>query len=335
MTQPLAKASRIWSVAEDEALIGLYLKISDDALRAYCKVQAEKPHILPPRPMKSLETHWRRMAADLLQWTSCYEEAGKLPESGSGYNEADRIKNASKLFYLSSNPQHNFAFLHGVDLVNEDLKWRIKLKWGLSKEERKGCGADDEEDSSGSGKRSRDASDGFMSGGLPRPDGVKKTKAKRKGKAVASDSAILSISEQIKACTEVITLPQLQKDKLFADKQGAARKDVERAFGVLQARFAILRQPSLAYDEDILCDIMKACIIVHNMIVEDERHNYTRAEVLRRYYEQDRPQITRPTTSATVNNNEPFEFNVGRPLNVDFETYVQRRMSLRDRDTHV
>ena len=80
---------------------------------------------------------------------------------------------------------------------------------------------------------------------------------------------------------------------------------------------------------------MKACIIMHNMIVEDERHNYTRAEVLRKYYEQDRPQHNSATTSVTVNNNEPFEFNVGRPPNVDFDTYVQRRMSLRDRDTHV
>ncbi|XP_021750303.1 uncharacterized protein LOC110715987 [Chenopodium quinoa] len=37
-----------------------------------------------------------------------------------------------------------------------------------------------------------------------------------------------------------ITHPQIQKDKLFADHQAAARKDVERAFGVLQARFSIL-----------------------------------------------------------------------------------------------
>ena len=135
-----------------------------------------------------------------------------------------------------------------------------------------------------------------------------------------------------------ITYPQLQKDKLFADKQAAARKDVERAFGVLQARFAILRQPSLAFDEDILSDIMKACIIMHNMIVEDERHNYTRAEVLRRYYEEDLPQLHRarsgPSTSATVNNNEPFEFDVGRPPNVDFDAYIQRRITLRDSQTH-
>ncbi|XP_021723922.1 uncharacterized protein LOC110691308 [Chenopodium quinoa] len=133
-----------------------------------------------------------------------------------------------------------------------------------------------------------------------------------------------------------ITHPQVQKDKLFAHQQAAVRKDVERAFGVLQARFAILRQPSLAYDEDILCDIMKACIIMHNMIVEDERHNYTRADVLRRYYEEDRPQRTTarpgPSTSTTVNNNEPFEFDVGRPPNIN--AYFQRRIALRDREIH-
>ncbi|XP_021840348.2 uncharacterized protein [Spinacia oleracea] len=97
------------------------------------------------------------------------------------------------------------------------------------------------------------------------------------------------------------THPQLQKNKLFADRQAHVRKDVERAFGVLRARFAIIRQPSLAYDEDILSDIMKVCLIMHNMIVEDERDMYIRADVLRRYYEQDLSSF-----SATVNNGETF-----------------------------
>ncbi|KAK9221088.1 hypothetical protein WN944_009513 [Citrus x changshan-huyou] len=47
-------------------------------------------------------------------------------------------------------------------------------------------------------------------------------------------------------------------------------KDVERAFRVLQAPFAIVRGPARFWDRDTLDDIMKACVIMHNMIVEDE-----------------------------------------------------------------
>ena len=58
----------------------------------------------------------------------------------------------------------------------------------------------------------------------------------------------------------------------FAKSQESARKDVERAFGVLQARFAIVRGPARLWKLEVLKDIMKACIILHNMIVEDERN---------------------------------------------------------------
>ena len=51
------------------------------------------------------------------------------------------------------------------------------------------------------------------------------------------------------------------------------------------------------------------------------------------------PQRTRttsgPSTSGTVNSNEPFEYSVGRPPNIDFDTYVDRRITLRDRETHL
>ncbi|XP_039827103.1 putative nuclease HARBI1 [Panicum virgatum] len=76
------------------------------------------------------------------------------------------------------------------------------------------------------------------------------------------------------AFVKTIPLPYSAKHKLFATKQEAARKDVERAFGVLQARFAILRGPARFWNEDTLTDIMYACIILHNMIVEDERDSY-------------------------------------------------------------
>ncbi|XP_048494334.1 uncharacterized protein LOC125491550 [Beta vulgaris subsp. vulgaris] len=71
-----------------------------------------------------------------------------------------------------------------------------------------------------------------------------------------------------------IKLPQTPKQGLFTQHQEAVRKDVERAFGVLQARFAIIRKPGLAWDKDILWKLIMACIIMHNMIVEDEHDTY-------------------------------------------------------------
>jgi hypothetical protein len=46
---------------------------------------------------------------------------------------------------------------------------------------------------------------------------------------------------------------------------------VERAFGVLQSRFAIVRGPTKGWKRKEIGDIMKACVIMHNMIVEEER----------------------------------------------------------------
>ncbi|XP_050290402.1 uncharacterized protein LOC126728652 [Quercus robur] len=68
-----------------------------------------------------------------------------------------------------------------------------------------------------------------------------------------------------------ISSPFGDKRKLFAKTQKAYRKDVERAFGVLQARFAIVRRPAQFFYQETLHDIMKACIILHNMIIENER----------------------------------------------------------------
>ncbi|XP_071676483.1 uncharacterized protein [Lolium perenne] len=70
---------------------------------------------------------------------------------------------------------------------------------------------------------------------------------------------------------KTVPLPQTDKDKLFAKKQEAARKDVERAFGVLQQRFKIVAEPSRLWDQTDMGNVMKACIIMHNMILEDEK----------------------------------------------------------------
>lgn len=53
--------------------------------------------------------------------------------------------------------------------------------------------------------------------------------------------------------------------------QEAARKDVERAFGVLTSRFEIIKNPARMWSKDELTSIMRTCIILHNMIIEDQR----------------------------------------------------------------
>uniref|UniRef100_A0A0D3CJP9 DDE Tnp4 domain-containing protein n=1 Tax=Brassica oleracea var. oleracea TaxID=109376 RepID=A0A0D3CJP9_BRAOL len=81
------------------------------------------------------------------------------------------------------------------------------------------------------------------------------------------------------AFIQSIPLPQGPKAVLFAQRQEAVRKDVERAFGVLQARFAIAKNPTLFSDKVKIGKIIRACIILHNMIVEDERDGYTQYDI--------------------------------------------------------
>ncbi|XP_059629648.1 uncharacterized protein LOC132272536 [Cornus florida] len=51
-----------------------------------------------------------------------------------------------------------------------------------------------------------------------------------------------------------------------------AKKDVERAFGVLQIKWVITQRPVRYWEKDDLRLIMKTCIILHNMIIKDKRH---------------------------------------------------------------
>ncbi|GJS56683.1 ALP1-like protein [Tanacetum coccineum] len=59
------------------------------------------------------------------------------------------------------------------------------------------------------------------------------------------------------------------KHSYFKKRQESARKDVERAFGVLQRRWGIMQQPARQYHVNNIRRIMYSCIIMHNMILED------------------------------------------------------------------
>ncbi|CAL9006120.1 unnamed protein product [Prunus brigantina] len=98
--------------------------------------------------------------------------------------------------------------------------------------------------------------------------------------------------------------PRSQKQKLFATYQEGYRKDVERCFGILQARWLIVRGAARMFDEEILRSIMMTCIILHNMIVEDE-YDYDAGDV----YEPDpmNTVLTRIYERPMGPNGEPFE----------------------------
>ncbi|KAF5469076.1 hypothetical protein F2P56_013176 [Juglans regia] len=114
---------------------------------------------------------------------------------------------------------------------------------------------------------------------------------------------------------KMIPSPQGNKKKNFATAQESARKDVECAFGVLQQRFAIVRGPSRLFKVNDLTNIMKACVILHNMIIKDERDD---SQGLNMEYDQlddDLPELSLNPTNEFIN-------------------FIQRHHEIRDSSAH-
>jgi Plant transposon protein len=64
------------------------------------------------------------------------------------------------------------------------------------------------------------------------------------------------------------------KDDRYASAQEAVRKDVGREFAALVALWHILKQPFRLTKRDEMAIVMKAYILMKNMIVEARRDNY-------------------------------------------------------------
>ena len=64
--------------------------------------------------------------------------------------------------------------------------------------------------------------------------------------------------------------PADEMRKYFKVAQEAARKDVECAFGHLKGRWQILKYPVRTWDQDKITTMCLCCVILHNMIIEDE-----------------------------------------------------------------
>jgi hypothetical protein len=68
-----------------------------------------------------------------------------------------------------------------------------------------------------------------------------------------------------------VSLPQQEKHRFFSMNQALMRRDVKCDFDLLKKRFNILVIPDRSYSQRTLNLIMRACIILHNMIIDNER----------------------------------------------------------------
>ena len=63
--------------------------------------------------------------------------------------------------------------------------------------------------------------------------------------------------------------------KKFATAQEKVRKDIECAFGILVQRFHVLQRPIRKWFLDEIDELIKCCVILHNMIVEERMGSLT------------------------------------------------------------
>lgn len=68
-----------------------------------------------------------------------------------------------------------------------------------------------------------------------------------------------------------ITNPSTDDKSYFASRQEARRKEIERAFGVLQSKFHIVKLPSCLWSTSKMDVTLRCCVIIHNMTMNERR----------------------------------------------------------------
>jgi hypothetical protein len=116
---------------------------------------------------------------------------------------------------------------------------------------------------------------------------------------------------------KTILAPLEVKKKHFTRVQETYRKNVECTFGILQVRFSIVRGSARFWDEATLNNIMKTCIILHNMIIEDERDPNG--------IQQDDDYEQVPESIPTT---------VSRKPTIEVQNFIQSHIRIRDKETH-
>nr|XP_043626195.1 uncharacterized protein LOC122597688 [Erigeron canadensis] len=77
-------------------------------------------------------------------------------------------------------------------------------------------------------------------------------------------------SHDVACLYEAYAYPVARKEKVLKKLQESTRKDVERAFGLLKNKWAIIERPTRMRDKEKIINAMYACVILHNMILKDD-----------------------------------------------------------------
>jgi hypothetical protein len=67
--------------------------------------------------------------------------------------------------------------------------------------------------------------------------------------------------------------PILAEERRFMEWQSASRKDIERAFGILQCQWQAVARPILLHSIKEVSVLVKCCLCLHNMLVSDRVMN--------------------------------------------------------------
>ncbi|XP_071688719.1 protein ALP1-like [Rutidosis leptorrhynchoides] len=109
----------------------------------------------------------------------------------------------------------------------------------------------------------------------------------------------------------------------FKQFQESARKDVERTFDVLQGRFHILQMVGRPHSVNKLRRILYCCVLLHNMIVEDNGFNITWLEEELLATDEANPNYVRNrSTSRDVREQEIRDRNVHDQLRHDLTEHI-------------
>ena len=82
-----------------------------------------------------------------------------------------------------------------------------------------------------------------------------------------------SIYPQYACFVLTFATPQTRMQNMFASAQEAKRKDIERAFGMLQAKFHILTSSCRLWERQTMKIYIHTRVICHNLVLEDKCWN--------------------------------------------------------------